>query len=131
MSWLQLLFSFNGRISRRRYWIGFALLLIGLVAEMALLPPDAFVQFVPLAEAQANPFTLLKPPALIEAAIATWIVVAVSAKRCHDRNHSGVYLLLYLVPLVGQLWILAELGFFPGTPGANRFGPDPMISASA
>ena len=128
MSWLQLLFSFSGRIPRLRYWIGFAFLLMGLIAENALLPPEAFVKFMPLVEAQADPLAILKLPALIEIAIVTWIIAAVSVKRCHDRNRSALYLLLYFVPLVGQLWILTELGFFPGTHGPNRFGPDSMIS---
>jgi uncharacterized membrane protein YhaH (DUF805 family) len=29
------------------------------------------------------------------------------------------------VPIIGSIWLLIELGFLAGTPGANRFGPPP------
>jgi uncharacterized membrane protein YhaH (DUF805 family) len=34
-------------------------------------------------------------------------------------------MLILLVPIVGAIWFLVELGFLPGTPGPNRFGPPP------
>lgn len=48
--------------------------------------------------------------------------------RCHDfnetvwRNFSTEQ-----VPIVGQIWALAELLFKPGTEGPNEFGPPPVI----
>lgn len=50
--------------------------------------------------------------------------LAVGARRLHDTNRSGWWLLLWLIPLFG--WI-ALLIFYvtDGTPGANRFGPNP------
>jgi uncharacterized membrane protein YhaH (DUF805 family) len=35
-------------------------------------------------------------------------------------------MLIVLIPLVGIIWFLVELGFLPGTPGPNRFGPPPL-----
>jgi uncharacterized membrane protein YhaH (DUF805 family) len=32
-------------------------------------------------------------------------------------------LLLLLVPIIGAIWFLIELGFLKGTDGPNRFGP--------
>jgi len=46
----------------------------------------------------------------------------VGIKRCHDRNHSGLYLFLIFVPLLGFWWLFIELGFFKGTEGGNRYG---------
>ena len=46
-------------------------------------------------------------------------------KRWHDRDKSGWWMLIVLIPLVGLIWFLVELGFLPGTPGPNRFGPPP------
>ena len=37
---------------------------------------------------------------------------------------------LYLIPYIGWVWALVELGFFKGTDGPNRFGPDPRHRAS-
>jgi uncharacterized membrane protein YhaH (DUF805 family) len=34
-------------------------------------------------------------------------------------------MLILLIPFVGAIWFLVELGFLPGTPGPNRFGPPP------
>jgi len=47
-------------------------------------------------------------------------------KRWHDRDKSGWWMLIVLIPLVGLIWFLVELGFLPGTPGPNRFGPPPL-----
>jgi uncharacterized membrane protein YhaH (DUF805 family) len=33
--------------------------------------------------------------------------------------------LIVLIPIIGAIWILIELGFLVGTPGPNRFGPLP------
>jgi uncharacterized membrane protein YhaH (DUF805 family) len=51
--------------------------------------------------------------------------ICVSGRRLHDRDMSAWWLLLWFVPLIGWLVLL----FFyvtPGTPGPNRFGPDPL-----
>jgi uncharacterized membrane protein YhaH (DUF805 family) len=50
----------------------------------------------------------------------------VGAKRCHDRNRSGWFQLISLVPIVGALWLLFDLGILRGTDGPNRFGPAPL-----
>jgi uncharacterized membrane protein YhaH (DUF805 family) len=51
--------------------------------------------------------------------------IAVGVRRLHDVDKSGWWILLSLIPLIGGLILL----FFyvqPGTPGPNRFGPDPL-----
>jgi uncharacterized membrane protein YhaH (DUF805 family) len=56
--------------------------------------------------------------------LVVWPAVAVSVKRWHDRNKSGWWVLINLIPIVGALWTLVENGFLRGTPGPNRFGDD-------
>lgn len=58
--------------------------------------------------------------------LATMVVgVATSVKRWHDRGKSGSWYFISLIPIVGPIWALVELGFLPGTPGDNRYGaPD-------
>jgi uncharacterized membrane protein YhaH (DUF805 family) len=53
--------------------------------------------------------------------LAIYPSIAVSVKRAHDRDRSGWFVLLGLVPLV-NLWVVVELGFLAGTPGANTYG---------
>jgi len=54
-----------------------------------------------------------------------WPSLAVAVKRCHDRNKSGFWVLISLIPILGWLWFLVEFGFLDGTQGPNRFGPSP------
>jgi uncharacterized membrane protein YhaH (DUF805 family) len=49
---------------------------------------------------------------------------ATAARRSHDRDRSGWFVLMWLIPIV-QLWVLLELGFRRGTIGDNQFGPEP------
>ncbi|MGH7047191.1 MAG: DUF805 domain-containing protein [Stellaceae bacterium] len=50
---------------------------------------------------------------------------AITVRRCHDRDRSGWFVLIWLIPIV-HLWVLLELGFLPGTTGDNQFGPEPV-----
>ena len=47
-------------------------------------------------------------------------------KRFHDRDKSGWWVLLNLVPVIGWLWALIDNGFLRGTDGPNRFGENPL-----
>ena len=51
--------------------------------------------------------------------------IAVSVRRLHDLDRSGWWLLLGFIPLVGTI-ILIVWFCTRGTPGPNRFGPDPL-----
>jgi uncharacterized membrane protein YhaH (DUF805 family) len=55
-----------------------------------------------------------------------WIGLVVTVRRLHDRNKSGRWVLVNLVPVVGWLWTLIECGILRGTTGPNRFGQDPL-----
>ena len=57
--------------------------------------------------------------------LMTWPWTMVLIKRAHDRNRSGWFLLVSLVPIL-NLWPAIELYFFKGTEGSNRFGDDPL-----
>lgn len=60
--------------------------------------------------------------------IFLWTSLMIEVKRWHDRNKSGWWILIVLLPVIGPLWALAECGFFKGTEGANHFGPDPLAA---
>ena len=63
--------------------------------------------------------------------------LAVAVRRLHDRDLSGWWLLGffvgYMIPLINFFVGIAFLVIMllPGTPGPNRFGPDPKDPASA
>ena len=61
--------------------------------------------------------------------VVFWIALAINVKRYHDRNKSGWWVLILLVPAIGSLWNLIECGFLSGTAGPNNYGPDPLASA--
>lgn len=50
--------------------------------------------------------------------------LAVGVRRLHDTDRSGWWLLIGIIPIVGLIVLLV---FFlqSGTPGLNRYGPDP------
>jgi uncharacterized membrane protein YhaH (DUF805 family) len=112
MSPAQIFFSFQGRVSRRTWWLYGVVALIGLgLLGIALL------RIAGLSSTGAeNAINLL----------LLWPALAVSVKRWHDRGKAGWWVLVNLIPFVGWLWALVENGFLPGTQGSNRFGDDPL-----
>lgn len=112
---LRFWFSPDGRISRFHYWAGTFVLLI--VTIPLLIPTELFVS------AQSD---TIDQAELILSIIMIWPGIALTTKRCHDRNRSGWFQLVVLVPILGALWLLIDLGALEGTKGTNRFGPDPI-----
>lgn len=113
-----LLFSFEGRINRAKFWLGAVI----LWAAYAILGA--------LFYAARDSTGLLIVLGLIDLALI-WPALAVSIKRWHDRDKSGWWVLIVLIPIVGPIWALVETGFLLGTSGPNRFGPDPLEATRA
>jgi uncharacterized membrane protein YhaH (DUF805 family) len=110
MSLSQILFSLKGRIPRKTFWLYgvLGLLLVSVILNL-LLGIAGFDDRV--AEGVAN-------------LVILWPAVAVSVKRWHDRDKSGWWVLINLIPVIGSIWVLIENGFLRGTAGDNRFGAD-------
>ncbi len=110
-----LLLGLDGRIARRAWWLGGGLMPLGLglyftgVLRVAGLPARG-------TEIAVNLLLL-------------WPTLALSVKRWHDRDKSGWWVLVVLVPVIGWLWALVENGLLRGSAGANRFGkpPEPVV----
>ena len=51
-------------------------------------------------------------------------LIAVEVRRFHDQDRSGWFALLNLIPYIGPLIVLGMM-CIDGTPGENRFGPNP------
>ncbi len=102
--------SAEGRISRQQWWIGVGTLVVILLLSGFLLGRDGLVPFI--------------------IGILIWLAgIMLHIKRCHDRDKSGWWCLLLLIPFVGFIWAVIDLGILPGTIGANRFGLDPLDTA--
>lgn len=67
--------------------------------------------------------------ALAIAIVILFFGLAVYVKRCHDRNKSGWWCLLLLIPIVGLVWLIIDLGILKSTEGPNQYGPDPLETA--
>jgi len=112
----QLLFSFQGRISRSTYWLKYFLPYVGIYILMIVL------------DIVSGTFDVGSDIGVfsgIFSLVAIYPSLAISVKRCHDRDRSGWFLLVGLIPLV-NIWLLVELGFLKGTPGKNKYGSDSL-----
>ena len=52
-----------------------------------------------------------------------FVGLAVTVKRLHDINRSGVHTLIALIPIIGLVYLLIVCGFLKGTDGENAYGP--------
>jgi uncharacterized membrane protein YhaH (DUF805 family) len=106
------LLSHEGRINRQRYW-AFAIIYIAalIVAEIidAILGTGIISFLVIL--------------------VALYPSICVTIKRWHDRDKSGWWILIGLIPVIGAIWAFIECGCLAGTQGPNRFGADPLAGS--
>jgi uncharacterized membrane protein YhaH (DUF805 family) len=112
IDWGEFLFKFDGRINRAKFWIG--------VAIMYVVPWVLLI----IAAAINSSFVWILVSLIV--LVMIWPGLAISIKRWHDRDKSGWWILIGLIPLVGPIWALIETGFLPGTEGTNQYGPDPL-----
>ncbi len=153
MNWTTLLFSFNGRINRGKYWFALLLYMLAWFAFVALcfmwlgsFDADRLFRF-------AGGAMLIWLVAIVLFIAGTWSGIAVGIKRLHDRDKSGWWLLLFwlgpsvlssgnlspndigdigsnailgLAAFVLMVWGFIELGCLKGTAGPNSYGPDPL-----
>jgi uncharacterized membrane protein YhaH (DUF805 family) len=115
IDWGSLLFSFEGRINRAKFWAGVVVIWI----VMAVLAAIAY-------GVDSSGFWVVY---YIVAIAAIWPSLAIYIKRWHDRGKSGWWVLIVFIPLIGSLWLLIECGFLRGDDGANEYGPDPLATA--
>ncbi len=143
--------SFNGRITRRTFWVGlFILTALSPFAFSTLISADPFGELV-------NSVQQFGLKGLAWSVVLIFCLAALLTKRLHDRNKSGLYAVLFYGPallkamefygglslggewlswvqdwgwLLGLemgavgLWFLIELGLY-GAVDPNKYGPDP------
>jgi uncharacterized membrane protein YhaH (DUF805 family) len=150
MDWIALLFRFNGRINRGKYWLAVLIYIAVWTTFIAVsliwlggLNIENLLSF-------AGAALLIWLVGLVLLILETWSSLAVGVKRLHDRNKSGWWILLFWLgpgilggwqtatPDLGgglilslaaaaiAIWAFVELGCLRGTPGPNQYGPDPL-----
>jgi uncharacterized membrane protein YhaH (DUF805 family) len=136
---MNLLFSFVGRTGRGGLWltaiisiiisvIAFVVAEINFGPMLTIVGPDG----APIPFDQAPPddaVPIFNPPSiyayLVGLVAATWVYLAGSVKRAHDRGKSGWWVLISFIPIAGFIWWLIDLGILEGEKGPNKYGPDP------
>jgi uncharacterized membrane protein YhaH (DUF805 family) len=94
----KILFSFEGRIGRGTYWLA----ILGLIVAVLVL---TFAPFLLNSEAAA--VLMLALTSQFVWLLSLWPILAVGAKRLHDRNKNGWWLLVFwLLPFALFLWRL-------------------------
>jgi len=136
-------FTAEGRMSLSEVWICtvmyFMLNFIAwLLFKVIFLYNNPVWQFLNQVNSQGNIFSVLFDSFLrlelvfkymfISLWLLSFILMAmpIYIKRLHDRNLTGWYLLLSMVPLA-NIWIALELFAISGKSGDNEFGEDPRI----
>ena len=123
IDWVHLFFRFDGRINRAKIWLGGIILwVVQSILILVFVRPD-----FGSTDDLSSSYAALSLVYLV----ALWPSLAIAVKRWHDRDKSGWWVLIVLIPIIGPIWAFVELGFLQGTPGDNQYGPDPLGQSAA
>jgi len=106
--------NFSGRARRKEYWM-FSLFNIIFITVAMIIDNVAGLTFGKF------------PIGLLYFLYALFIIIpvlAVTVRRLHDVGKSGWMILIYLIPIVGAIWLLV-LSLTDSDTGENQYGPNP------
>ncbi len=119
---------FTGRARRKEYWmfqlvnfiVLFPIMVVGIAGIVMQPRTQRLVWVIPL-------FLII----LVYSLATVVPSLAVSIRRLHDADLSGWWLLISLVPMGGIVVFVFHV--MDGTPGPNRYGPNPkgVVAPSA
>ena len=101
------LFGFRGRASRAEWW---AVNLAGIVPYI--------VAFLVLPKGYQLGVAASIVSSLV---IMSYLWIACSVRRLHDRGKHGAWFFLYFLPFIGPTWMLIECGIL-GSVDSDRYG---------
>jgi uncharacterized membrane protein YhaH (DUF805 family) len=111
---------FSGRSRRKEYWF-FVLFVVIISIVLSLI--DVFIGAYNASTGAGLLTSIFSLAVLIP-------TIAVSVRRLHDTDRSGWWILLGLIPIIGQI-ILLVFYVQDSTPGTNRYGPNPKFASAA
>jgi uncharacterized membrane protein YhaH (DUF805 family) len=106
--------KFDGRASRPAYWWWFLFAILVAVAASII---DAAIGSFGVISGIAG-LALLLPG------------LSVAIRRLHDTDHSGWWVLIGLIPIIGFI-VLLVFYLRQSDPGENRYGPPPAEGVTA
>ncbi len=112
--------TFNGRARRAEYWWWVLFCVLGNLV-FGILDGAIFGRSM-MGHMDGN-----GPLTAVFSLLTLLPSIAVGARRLHDINRSGWWLLLVFVPVIGWI-VLLVWDCTKGTTGDNRFGPDPLAT---
>jgi len=111
--------DFNGRARRKEYWM---FILFNIIFAVVALILD-FILVIGIEGIGYSPLYGLYALAMLIPGLA------VSIRRLHDVGKSGWMILIYLIPLIGAIWLFV-LMVTDSNPGENQYGANPKEVAS-
>lgn len=142
MNWQHLFLSFEGRVSKRDFWIGFAALfgagfvaslipVVGAVASVALIYPWTALMAKRLHDFGRSGWLVLVPavPAAVSGALGVFAALAMSNAATMGAAFAtaGLAMLVSTVALLVGLGFLAWVGTRDGDAAANAYGAPPAL----
>ena len=107
--------TFEGRARRTEYWM-FSLINYGIFLVLS------FIGYMSQdGSGQVGFFGIIS---LMYGTAVLIPGIAVTVRRLHDIGRSGLWYFIFLVPLIGWVWMLVLL-FTDSQPGDNQYGPNP------
>ena len=120
------LFSFSGRMTRGPLWL---LILVGfgisIVVSVVINLSASGLVVANGPDGVATPSPLALTVFGLVGLVLGIINLSFQVRRCHDRDRSGWFVLLWCLPIL-NIWGFIEMYCLSGTVGTNRFGPDPL-----
>lgn len=115
----ELFFSFNGRLNRKAYWYRSIVLFLVLLVSAIILGAALEISDT---NVLGYPFVIIAFLVTLCSYVGLWCLCA---RRMHDLDKSGWWLLLFCLPLV-NIWLSILICFIKGTEGPNQYGEDPL-----
>lgn len=114
------------RINRIKHLLFFSFWLMTLFLAASLA--SFILDWIEVLEIDSTRKTVFSVLLLISLALISGLslmkIILLKIRRLHDFDCTGWWILLILVPLIGEIWGLA-IFLVPGTKGENRYGPQP------
>jgi uncharacterized membrane protein YhaH (DUF805 family) len=110
---------FSGRARRAEYWY---FVLFNIIVAIVLSLIDTLL----------GTFNFMQGVGLLSGLYSLAVLIptlAVTVRRLHDVDRSGWWIFINLIPLIGTI-VLLVFAVTDGTPGSNRYGPNPKESTA-
>jgi uncharacterized membrane protein YhaH (DUF805 family) len=146
-SWIDFLFSFEGRISRKSYWLSSLAILVVVFLFMVVLGTVLGLEWDMIDREKGTISTKLSKLSSLAVLPFFWPLFALYLKRLHDFGQGQgvlwlaviIIVLMYglsfasydhanVVLLIFYSGLCATVGLIKGTPGPNQYGSDPLAN---